>query len=322
MVLYRPSRSRQREVPMAGRARWGLATSIALVAAALVAAPRPVVSTARAGEADVLVVLNPRGLAVDSTGRTLLAEAAADHVAVFDPSGVSVAVFGSPGTGTGQFQEPWDVAVDTRDRLYVSDRGNHRIQLLDRDGTFVGAFGGPGTSPGRLNLPQGLAFDTATGTLYVADTGNQRVQRFRADGTLDTSWGADGMVGTTGVVQRNHTGFDGPTDVAVNPTNGRVYVADHGNQRLEVFDAHGHYLRTFLGVYRPNGLAFDQRGNLYIAGEDPNANYHAFDGRLRFLAAGDELISRHYTGGLDDLGEVLGGVALRPDGRIVLTDPA
>src|SRR6266542_2456237 len=53
-----------------------------------------------------------------------------------------------------------------------------------------------------------------------------------------------------------------------------------------------------------------------------HGGYTAYDGRLRFLAAGDELISRHYTGGLDDLGEVLGGVALRPDGRIVLTDPA
>jgi DNA-binding beta-propeller fold protein YncE len=306
---------------MGRHAGLGLATSIALVAAALVAAAGPDASSARAAEAAVLIVLNPRGLAVDSTSRTLLAEAAANHVAVFDRSGARVAVFGSTGSGNGQFQEPWDVAVDPRDRLYVSDRGNHRIQLLDRNGNFVRRFGGPGSSPGRLNLPQGIAFDAATSKLYVADTGNERVQRFRADGTLDRSWGGDGVVGSTGVVRRDHTGFDGPTDVAVNPTNGRVYVADHGNQRLEVFDPDGRYLRTFLAVYRPNGLAFDRRGNLYIAGEDPNANYHAFDGRLRFLAAGDRLISRHYTGGLDDLGEVLGGVALRPDGRIVLTDP-
>lgn len=51
-----------------------------------------------------------------------------------------------------------------------------------------------------------------------------------------------------------------------------------------------------------------------------HGGYTAYDGRLRLLAAGDQLISRHYTGGLDDIGRIEAGVAVRTDGTIVFTD--
>jgi len=262
---------------------------------------------------------NPHGLAVDAGARTVVAESGANRVSVFDRDGAGLTTFGRAGAGNGEFNAPWDVAVDPAGGINVVDRGNGRIQVLDAGGAFLRQFGTPGSGPGRLNQPQGIAID-GSGRIYVADTGNQRVQRFRGDGTLDTTWGSGGIVGTTGTVKRDHTGFDGPADVAVNPVTGHIYVADHGNARLEVLDDRGRYVRTYLAVYRSNGLAFDQAGNLYIAGEDPNENYKAFDGRLRVLRAGDELIGRHYTGGLDDIGRVEGGVAIRPDGKIVFTD--
>jgi len=277
--------------------------------------------TPPAGEAAAVALADPRGLAADSASRTLVAEAAADRVVVFDRSGRRLAAIGRTGAGTGQFRQPWDLAVDAHDRFSVADRGNNRVQVFDRTGGFVRQLGGLGTAPGRLQDPQGLAVDPGTGRLYVADTGNQRVQRFRADGTLDPGWGDHGMVGVTGQTRHDHSGFDQPSDVAVNPVSGLVYVADRNNQRLEVFDGRGRYVHTFHAVFQANGLAFDRQGNLYVAGDDPNENYVAFDGRLRLLAAGEALLSRHYTGGLDDLGRVVGGVAFRPDGRIVASDP-
>jgi DNA-binding beta-propeller fold protein YncE len=263
----------------------------------------------------------PQGITTDSANRTIVAEADADRVTVFDAAGASLFSFGSTGSGNGRFQSPWDVAVDGSDNIYVADSGNNRIQLFDAGGTYLNQFGTPGAGAGQLSGPKGVAVDPATGKIYVADTGNQRVQRFTAAGAIDATWGAGGIVGTTGVVKRDHTGFDSPMDVAINPVNGRVYVADYGNCRLEVFDSSGIYVRTYLAVYHPNGLAFEPDGDLYIAGEDPNEGYTYYDGRLRLLKAGDELISRHYTGGLDDLERIEGGVAVRGDGAVLITDP-
>jgi DNA-binding beta-propeller fold protein YncE len=228
--------------------------------------------------------------------------------------------FGSTGTGNGEFKTPADVAIDGSDNIYVVDADNNRVQKFDSAGMFLSQFGTSGTGAGQFNRPQGIFVDRATDRIYVADTGNQRVQRFNQNGTIDTGWGSGGIVGTTGVVRRDHAGFDGPTNVAVHPIDGNVYVADHGNQRLEVYDSDGSYVRTFLAVYRPNSLAFDSAGNLYIAGDDPNDSYTAFDGRIRLLRAGDELISQHYTGGIDDIGRIERGVALRNDGSIVFSD--
>ncbi len=181
----------------------------------------------------------------------------------------------------------------------------------------LGSFG---TGIGQFSNPQGVFYETRTAKLYVADTGNHRIQRFLADGTIDSSWGIDGVVGVTASVRRDHTGFDRPTAVAVNPITQEIYIADYGNARIEVFNASGTYLRTYLGHYRVNGLAFDDGGNLYIVGEDPSESFTQYDGRLRLLRAGEAFVAANYTGGLDDLGRRLEGVAIRDDGGILITD--
>ena len=265
-------------------------------------------------------LMGPSGLDVDWSNRTVVVESAAQMVSVFEEDGAKLFGFGGPGSGNGELNTPWDVAIDSTNRIYVVDSGNNRVQVFDDSGAYLSQFGSFGTAPGRFAAPQGIHIDSSTGKIYVADTGNHRVQRFNANGTLDTGWANGGVAGTTGVVKRDHTGFDSPTNMAVHPVTGQLYVTDFGNHRLEIFDSGGNYAQTYLVVYRPNGLAFDASGNLYVAGEDPNNKYTYMDGRLRFLRQGQELSSRHYTGGLDDLGRILSDVALRRDGSIVFVD--
>ena len=263
---------------------------------------------------------SPQGLAVDSNNRTIVAESGAHEVAVFGADGSELFSFGSHGSGDRQFISPWDIEIGPDDTIYVADSGNNRIQVFDDEGNYITQFGSYGTDPGQFNGPKGIYIHEATGKIYVADTGNHRVQRFNDDFSLDTSWGTDGVVGATGVVKRDHTGFDRPMDMGFNPINGRVYIADYGNHRLERYDTSGNYIFSSRAVYRPNKIIFDDDMNCYIAGEDPNNNYTYFDGRLRFLKAETFLISRHYTGGIDDIGRIQGGVAIRGDGAIVFSD--
>lgn len=51
---------------------------------------------------------------------------------------------GSPGSGDGEFIQPWDVAVDSNNFVYVPDSGNDRVQIFKNDGTFVIKWGTSG----------------------------------------------------------------------------------------------------------------------------------------------------------------------------------
>ena len=71
------------------------------------------------------------------------------RVVKFSPDGQVLTVWGSKGTGDGQFDDPASVAVDpTANKVYVADPRNKRIQVFDSDGKFltkwiVPEWGGP-----------------------------------------------------------------------------------------------------------------------------------------------------------------------------------
>ncbi|MDQ6670308.1 MAG: hypothetical protein M3069_06085 [Chloroflexota bacterium] len=76
----------------------------------------------------------------------------------------------------------------------------------------------------QLRRPEGITTDR-DGNLWVADYGRDRVVKLAAaDGRLLLSWGSHG----SGAGE-----FLGPKGVAIDPTSGRLYVADTGNARVQ-----------------------------------------------------------------------------------------
>ena len=111
----------------------------------------------------------PQGIAVNrTTGQVVVADYNNDRVQVLNSNLTFSHMFGSEGSGQGQFNCPTDVVVDNEGFVYVTDRYNHRIQKFTIEGQFVCSFGTKGSQPGQLYYPSGVTVDD-NDLVYVSD---------------------------------------------------------------------------------------------------------------------------------------------------------
>ena len=106
-----------------------------------------------------------------------------------------------------------------------------------------------GTEPGQFNHPRGVAVGPE-GNVYVVDSDNHRVQVFDADGAFLREWGSQcnldsghGCVDPMATV-RWRWAMASSRSRGASPwrPDGRVYVADTWNHRIQVFDSQGNFL--------------------------------------------------------------------------------
>ena len=133
--------------------------------------------------------------------------------------------------------------------------------------------------------------------LYVTDGyGNARVHVFSAVGEHRFSWGSLGA--GPGEFHLPH-GLDVDRE-------GRVYVADRENSRIQLFAPDGTFLDQWEDVVRPTDLFIRADGTVFVAEEGARcglfpwmrAEPDAVGGRLSIFAPGGELLAR-WGGGLD-----------------------
>ena len=174
---------------------------------------------------------------------------------------------------------------------------NNRIQKFDQNGQFVAAFGGTvgGNLPGQFKEPWDVAV-APDQSIYVADTWNHRVQHLSPDGSSLKVWGSEGN--TDGQAVDNESVFFGPRGIATDK-DGRVFVADTGNKRIQVFNGDGTFVSQFGGsglqpgqLDEPVGVATDAQGNIAVA--------DTWNGRVQlFSSTGQPLTSWDIDGWLD-----------------------
>jgi len=207
----------------------------------------------------------PRGVAA-TLRYVYVADSDNHQVRVRDMVTGSWSTLGGPGTGLGQFSQPFGVAVADNGDLWVADTGNHRIQRRSAATGAWTAWGSYGTAAGQLNAPYDLDIDAA-GNVYVADYHNSRVQKLSAAG----GWTVIVMGGITEGRVRY------PAGIAVDDDS-MVYVSDYdpsgGGEagRVQQFDADGLFvaavggeLAELGGLNRNLGLSVDGNGVLQVA---------------------------------------------------------
>ena len=193
----------------------------------------------------------PWGVAINQRGEVVVTERGRHCVSVFSPSGGKLPLFGTRGSDQGQFNQPCRIAVDCEGNILVTDFSNHRIQKFTAEGKFLAAVGTKGNGPLQFNKPCGIVIYSK---VYVTEWSNHRCHILNSDLTFSSTFGKRG----SGEGQ-----FDGPAGIACDST-GKVYVADCGNNRIQVFTAEGKFLMRFR-VCEPRGIAVDTSGMVYVS---------------------------------------------------------
>ena len=171
------------------------------------------------------VMVTPHGITVDRQGNVWITDFAANkagtkghQVHKFSPKGeklLSLGVAGKGGNADGEFNQPNAVVVGPDGIIYVAD--GHDAQ--------------------GMTTPNAVAEGIKRGA-------TSRISKFSPDGKFIKSWGGIGV---------RHGEFRTPHALAFD-SRGRLWVADRGNHRIEIFDQNGTYLESRYMYGRVSGL--------------------------------------------------------------------
>ncbi len=194
-----------------------------------------------------------------------LVDEPADPIIELDPHGRVIRSFGAK-----DILDAHMLAVDAEDRIVVVDRDAHRLVVFGKDGAVMRTIGYP-DRPGELfSHPSSVAF-AADGSFYVADGyGTSRVQRFSATGERLGSFGRRGKAPGE---------FSTPHGIWA-AADGRVFVTDRENDRLQVFSATGEPLDVWPDLPRAMDVWSDPDGSVFVTDQVPRLTRYDRDGNL------------------------------------------
>jgi DNA-binding beta-propeller fold protein YncE len=197
---------------------------------------------------------------------------------------------------------------DPEKHVWVIDRASQQVMKFTHDGkTLVMALGErgvAGTDEKHFGRPSGIAF-LPDGSFYVSDGyDNRRIVKFDKSGKFLLQWGKQGSApGEFGL----------PHSVSLD-AEGRVYVADRMNDRIQVFDRNGKFLDQWPDFHNPSRVFITQDQFAWVS--DAASNKFA-----KFDLKG-KLITTFGTGG-----RFAGGMAaphdfgVDPDGNLYVANP-
>jgi hypothetical protein len=194
--------------------------------------------------------------------------------------------------GGGIFQTPHGIHAAEDGTVWVTDFASnrdgtkgHQVHQFSADGELLMSLGVPGT-PGNdsrhFNQPNDVIVGP-DGSIYVSDghngqgmTSNQameegraagntaRIMKFSPDGTFIKQWGEIGV---------RHGEFRTPHAMEFDSYN-RLWVADRGNHRIEIFDQDGNYLESRYAYGRISGLFITDDNMVYAIDSESSPTNH------------------------------------------------
>ncbi len=175
----------------------------------------------------------PARVATDSIGTVYVTDPNTKQVLVYANNGVLLKKIRS-------VQSPLGIAVDAQGQLFISDISDNYVGIFTADGELISKLG---QGDGEFGLPNDI---TVTSTrIFVTDSTNNVGVIYDKSHPQNA-----GISFGSGLL-------DYPTGIAVDETRGEVFVIDHGNKFIRIFDLHGNYLKgvdIYLTHLRPLGI--------------------------------------------------------------------
>jgi DNA-binding beta-propeller fold protein YncE len=192
----------------------------------------------------------PSSVAFDKGGHLWVLYRGAQAFAEFDADGKFIRAFGE-----GLFTRPHGLKFDSSGNMWAADDRGHVVYKVSPQGQVLLTLGTRGQT-GQINQPTDVAVGT-NGDVFVAQghtpgaNGDPRVLKFDRNGKFLKSWGGKG---------KGPGQFDVAHGIAID-ANGRLWVADRENQRIQIFDQDGNYLKELKYAGLPCSL---QIGDQYV----------------------------------------------------------
>jgi 6-bladed beta-propeller len=200
--------------------------------------------------------------ALERCGGTSCAESDLSPVFEFDPSGKLLKNFGA-----GIFAQPHGLYVDHAGNVWVTDAMStngkgEQVVKFGGDGKVLLKLGQAGVAGKGEEIFNGPSYVIVgkKADIFVADGhdpnyDSSRVVKYSKNGKFIETWGTRGS---------GPGEFKGTHSLAID-SKGRIYVADRGNNRIEIFDQSGKFIADWKQFGRPSGLFIDQHDVLYVA---------------------------------------------------------
>jgi len=174
--------------------------------------------------------------------------------------------------GAGMFVFPHGIGLDRDGNVWVTDAlgragKGHQVFKFDPNGKvlmILGKAGVAGDGEDTFNQPADVAV-APNGDVFIADghdlKAHGRIVKFSKDGKFIKACGKNGTA--PGEFRTPHAlAFD---------SKGRLFVADRGNNRIQIFDQEGKFLDQWTQFGRPSGLYIDKNEALYVGDSESDS---------------------------------------------------
>jgi DNA-binding beta-propeller fold protein YncE len=247
-------------------------------------------------------------VAFDSKGHLWVLTRGNPSLFEFDGNGKFIRSFGQ-----GLFTRSHGLRIDKDGNIWATDVGAHTVMKLDPQGNVLMTLGTKGqrgewnTSTQLFNEPNDIAI-AANGDIFVAQghtpgaNGDPRVLKFDKNGKFIKSWGGKG---------KEPGKFDVAHGLAFD-AKGQLWVTDRENQRVQIFDTDGKFIREVKFAGLPCSLDIGSQ-NIYMV--------NGFAGQLLKLDLDGKVLAA--TGkpgkGVGEFGEAH-VLAVSPKGDVYVAD--